>query len=279
MRLMVLSDLHVEVVDFEPPVVDADLVVLAGDIHNGEESPRWARSAFPDREILMVAGNHEFYDGEYADTLARMRTVARENGVRLLENDAVEIGGVRFLGCTLWTDFRVFEVPGREPALPAQRAMEANHGLVADFFAIRVADGDALRAFTPDDSVRLHLSSRRWLERELARPWPGPTVVVTHHLPSWRSVHPAFAKWVTNAAFASDLDALVERADLWIHGHTHTTQRYRAGRARVVCNPRGYPRYARPEAGDRADPDAPPRVAGFENRRFDPALVVDTGPG
>lgn len=275
MRLTVLSDLHVEVAEFEPPAVDADLVVLAGDIHNGEASLHWARAAFPDRDILMVAGNHEFYDGEYADTLARMRAAARETGVRLLEEEAVEIGGVRFLGCTLWTDFRVFEATGREPSLPVQQAMEANRRLVADFFAIRVAEGDGLRAFTPEDSVRLHESSRRWLQRELARPSRCPTVVVTHHLPSWRSVHPAFARWVTNAAFASDLDPLVERADLWIHGHTHTTQRYRVGRAQVVCNPRGYPRYAPPRPGDGADPEAPARLAGFENPQFDPELVVE----
>jgi predicted phosphodiesterase len=282
MRLSVLSDLHVEVAGFEPAPTDADLVVLAGDIHNGELAPRWARAAYPDREIVMVAGNHEFYDGEYFGTLERMRAAARETGVRLLENEAVVVGGVRLLGCTLWTDFRLFEAPGRTPALSAQMAMDANRRLLADYAAIRIADGAGQRLFSPEDAARLHHAAREWLRGELQCRWDGPTVVVTHHLPSWRSVHPAFAAWVTNAGFASELDELVERADLWIHGHTHTTQDYRIGASRVVCNPRGYPR-PQPRSRPPEDPpegaDAEARVAPppqvFENPDFDPGLLVE----
>ena len=279
MRLRVLSDLHVEVAGFEPAPAEADLVVLAGDIHNGELAPRWARAAFPDREIVLVAGNHEFYDGEYFGTLERMRAAAREAGVRLLENEAMVIDGVRLLGCTLWTDFRLFEAPGRTPARSAQMAMDANRRLLADYAAIRLADGPGQRLFSPEDAARLHEVSRAWLGGELRRRWDGPTVVVTHHLPSWRSVHPAFATWVSNAGFASELDELVELADLWIHGHTHTSHDYRLGGARVVCNPRGYPRGRPPEhppAGKvpavEAGPANPPV---FENPEFDPALVVE----
>ena len=287
MRLRVLSDLHVEVAGFEPAPAEADLVVLAGDIHNGELAPRWARAAFPDREIVLVAGNHEFYDGEYFETLERMRAVARETGVRLLENEAIVIGGVRLLGCTLWTDFRLFEAPGREPALSARSAMDANRRLLADYAAIRLADGSGKRLFSPEDAARLHEVSRTWLRTELRRRWDGPTVVVTHHLPSWRSVHPAFATWVTNAGFASELDDLVECADLWIHGHTHTTQSYRIGRARVVCNPRGYPRGYPPgdprgqppenpaEAASPGIEPGPARPPVFENPDFDPGLLVE----
>lgn len=279
MRLRILSDLHVEAAPFSPPHSDADLVVLAGDVHNGELAPRWARAAFPRDEIVMVAGNHEFYGDEYEQALARMRVAASETGVRLLENEATVVGGVRVLGCTLWTDYRLFETPGRAPALPAQAAMDANRRLLADYRAIRVADGPGLRLFAPEDSAILHARSRLWLREELGRPWPGPTVVVTHHLPSWRSVHPDFAGWVTNAGFASELDELVALADLWIHGHTHTTQDYRIGGTRVVCNPRGYPRPRAPQAS--ADEDAPsstqPAEAQtvFENPGFAPGLVVE----
>lgn len=272
MRLRILSDLHVEVAGFEPPRADADLVVLAGDIHNGERAPLWARAAFPGQEIVLVAGNHEFYDGEYFGTLGRMRAAAQAARVRLLENEAILIGGVRLLGCTLWTDYRLFEAGGRLPALPAKAAMDANRRLLADYKAIRVADGQGERLFSPEDSARLHEGSREWLRSELGRAHHGPTVVVTHHLPSWRSVHPAFASWVSNAGFASELDDLLVRADLWIHGHTHTTQRYRVGDTRVVCNPRGYPRPTAP-AGEAA-PGGPPEPV-FENPDFDPALIVD----
>jgi len=283
MRLRVLSDLHVEAAAFEPPRVEADLVVLAGDVHNGELAPRWARAACPVDEIVMVAGNHEFYGGEYEQTLARMRVAANDAGVHLLENEAAVFGRARVLGCTLWTDYRVFEAPGRAPSLPARAAMDANRTLLADYWAIRVADGAGDRLFAPEDSAALHARSRQWLRRELARPWDGPTVVVTHHLPSWRSVHPHFAAWVSNAGFASELDDLVGLADLWVHGHTHTTHGYRVGGAQVVCNPRGYPRAARAQApgGEPSRRSLPPLAQGpvFENPGFDPGLIVEVGAG
>lgn len=273
MRLLVLSDLHVEHAPFEPGAVDADVVVLAGDIHNGADALLWARATFPDHPIVQIAGNHEFYDREYDETLARLREVAQDTGIHFLENDAVVINDVRFLGCTLWTDYRVFEAPGRPKQIDAAAAMDANRRLIADYFAVRMGE----RALTPEDTVALHARSRGWLEYELARPFDGPTVVVTHHLPSWRSVNPAFARWVTNAGFASDLDRLVERADWWIHGHTHCSFHYAAGRAQVACNPRGYPQGvdgAKPPQPGRSDdpPDAP---AVFENPSFEPAFRVD----
>ena len=286
MRLLVLSDLHVEEAPFVPVRDDVDVVVLGGDLHNGAPALTWARAAFPRLPIVQIAGNHEFYDGEYHEVLASMRDRACAEGVHFLENDEVVIDGVRFLGCTLWTDFRVFEATGREPARSAADAMASNARRVADFWAIRWRDGDEVRPFAPADSARLHAASRAWLADALARAHPGPTVVVSHHLPSWRSVHPDFARWVTNAAFASDLDDLVGRASLWVHGHTHTSHRYRAGAAQVVCNPRGYPVRAlrrmglqhgkggAPGAGaqQHTDEGAP---ESFENPGFDAGLVVE----
>lgn len=278
MRLLVLSDLHVEVAPFDPPDVQVDAVVLAGDIHNGAQALHWARAAFPRHEIVQIAGNHEFYDGEYHETLAAMRAAARETGIRFLENETTEIGGVRFLGCTLWTDFRVFETPGRPKAVDATAAMEASRRLFPDFSVIRM--GEDRRAFSPQDSAALHADSRAWLDAALALPFAGATVVVTHHLPSWRSVHPQFAAWVSNAGFASDLDPLVERSDLWIHGHTHTSMRYPAGRSTVVCNPRGYPKGlfgAPPADPPQAAPSDPGEPVAFENPTFEHAFLLDVG--
>jgi hypothetical protein len=115
------------------------------------------------------------------------------------------------------------------------------------------------RVFTPDDSIAIHRASRDWLARQLAAPFDGPRVVVTHHLPSWRSVAPAFLRALSNPSFASDLDALFDPVALWVHGHTHNSFDYRAGNTRVVANPRGYLM----------------KDGGFENPCFEPALLVD----
>lgn len=44
------------------------------------------------------------------------------------------------------------------------------------------------RAVRPEELRLRHARSRRFLADALAAPWDGPTVVVTHHLSSIRSV-------------------------------------------------------------------------------------------
>jgi predicted phosphodiesterase len=257
MRLLILSDLHVEHAPFERPQAQFDVVVLAGDIHNGPQAIQWARETFPHWPIIQVAGNHEFFGAQRDACLDHMRQSAHRLNVHFLENDAVEIDGVHFFGATLWTDYRVFERPGRPFQIPAQQAMQANLNMIADYWKIEESPG---QWFMPSDAVRLHGESRAWLEERLHAPRTGLRVVVSHHLPSWSSVAPAFEGSVTNAGFVSDLDDLVAQSDLWIHGHTHTSHHYQVGHAEVVSNPRGYPWRGGPSA--------------FENPQFNANRVI-----
>jgi 3',5'-cyclic AMP phosphodiesterase CpdA len=230
MRIRVLSDLHLEVEPFDPPPAEADVVILAGDIHNGAAGVEWAQRAFS-CPVLYLAGNHEAYDGEFAATRAAIATAARESGVTVLDCDAAVIGGVRFLGCTLWSDFDIHGAAGRELAVGRYRDW------LVDYRAIRYGE----RAFAPDDSIGLHRRHRAWLETALGQPFDGVTVVVTHHAPHRGSIAPDFAAHPLNPAFVSDLDALMGAASLWIHGHTHRAFDYVVRGTRVLCNPRGYP--------------------------------------
>jgi predicted phosphodiesterase len=61
MRFHVLSDLHLEFGPFNPPAVEADAVILAGDIHPGRNGLKWALATFPNRPVIYVLGNHECY--------------------------------------------------------------------------------------------------------------------------------------------------------------------------------------------------------------------------
>ncbi len=108
MRIHVLSDLHTEMASYLPHQVECDVVVLAGDIGSDSKGIEWARRVWTDQEIIYVPGNHEYYGLERTSTLQAMREAASKLGVRLLDNDEVVIGGVRFLGSTLWTDFNLF---------------------------------------------------------------------------------------------------------------------------------------------------------------------------
>jgi predicted phosphodiesterase len=239
MKIRVLSDLHLEFSPWSPPPVDCDMVVLAGDIGKGVEGVKWAQAAL-DRRVVYVAGNHEFYRRPEGmeRCIGALRDAAGGSSVRFLERDVAVIEGVRFLGCTLWTDFRLYGAPEKS-------MRQAEQGLNDFRGAIVTCDGadpDAARAFSPRRSVEIHGASVQWLDEALGKPFAGTTVVVTHHAPSARSGHRRYAGDPLNPCFASDLEWLIGKhaPAVWIHGHMHNFSDYRVGTTRVLCNPRGY---------------------------------------
>lgn len=247
MRLHVLADLHLEFGATEVSNTDADVVVLAGDIHLGREGRRWARNHFSDKPVVYVLGNHEFYRNALPELTEALKRETDGSHIHLLENGSAEIGGFTFLGCTLWTDFMLAPDP--------EAAMQTAEAIMSDYSLIQFSSED--RVLRARDTARLHTASVLWLRNQLAQCNPARTIVVTHHAPSPRSEAPYHTNSPLKAAFASDLDELVEqsRVPLWIHGHTHYNADYVIGSTRVLANQRGYP-------------DEP-------CEGFDPALVVE----
>jgi len=212
-----------------------DVVILAGDIHSHTHAIPWAAKTFPTKQVVYVAGNHEFFNGHLHGLCVQMKQCAESYpNVHLLDNSSMVIDGVRFIGAVLWTDFKFF---GNTMASIGRCLHEAKNYMM-DFSSIRFG---STGWFLPADSVKLFRVSAMYLRETLAEPFDGPTVVVTHHLPSRLSVAKRFEKDLLTASFASHLDDLVEKADCWIHGHTHDSMDYELGKCRVVCNPRGYP--------------------------------------
>jgi Icc-related predicted phosphoesterase len=232
MKIHLLSDLHLEFGSFNPPETDADVVVLAGDIHIKGRAVDWALKAFT-KPVIFVPGNHDYYGGSTGHTLAKMRDAARGTHVHVLNDEAVTIGDTRFLGCTLWTDYRL---TGNEP-LAQWDAQQTLH----DFKVIR---DEQFRKIRPYQLAAYNQRSRNFLESKLDEPFAGKTVVVTHHAPTELSIAERYRQKGEhlNAAFASRLDHLMggERVALWMHGHTHDNFDYDVYGTRVVCNPRGY---------------------------------------
>jgi predicted phosphodiesterase len=235
MKVQLLSDLHNEFYrpDTAPEIeqTDADLIVLAGDIDVGLDGLVWASKEAErlGKRILYIAGNHEFYHHDIA-LLDTMREVAAKSAsVDFLENDCLVIDGVRFLGCTLWTDYRA--VGDRKTNMDVVQQSLNDHHVVRN--------GD--RLFLPEDALLLHQQSRAWLEGVLSRPFDGETVVITHHGPHMLCQHPSYPMSAIGTAFLSDLSGLVELADIWCFGHTHANLDATVGKCRLVSNQRGYP--------------------------------------
>ena len=247
MRLHILSDLHLEFEPFTPPAVGADAVILAGDVSTGRNGLKWALKTFPDRPVVYVLGNHEFYGQKLQKLIQELHELASGSNVHLLENESCSIGDVVFLGATLWTDFAL---NGNSvlSELVAQTGMN-------DYRRIRTLP--RYSRLSPSDTRRLHMQSRRWLEDQAFSLKGQKVVIVTHHAPSPESIPQVFDGDPCNPAFASDLSRFIieSEAPLWIHGHIHYACDYTLGRTRVLANPRGYP----------TEP----------HRGFDPGLVVE----
>lgn len=234
MKILIMSDLHIEHRprwSLPDVLSEHDVVVLAGDIHSPPaEGVRWAFENFAPTPVILVAGNHEFYGG--GDIQRRMFDASVAcmglDSVHLLGRDSVVIGGVRFLGCTLWTDFDLFGPRHRDLCM-ARAASSIN-------------DFRLIRNFSPTDALAEHEADIGFLRRELAESFDGPTVVVTHHAPHPFSIDDRFKSDLTSAAFASDLTEIIEQHGpaLWVHGHMHNSSDYAVGSTRIVCNPKGY---------------------------------------
>lgn len=242
-RVRVWSDLHLEmrrnanVLLPLPPVVDADVVILAGDIGNGANGVQWAATTFPDTPVAYVLGNHENYHGDIDATLDACRRAAEGTTVRVLEQDSWDIApGVRLLGATLWTDLDLWGDWGSRTS--ALDAMQMN-----DFHLITHAG----QRFTPEAAIDLHDATRTWLHAELARASIDEvrTIVVTHHAPHVMCLGPAFVttRDSLSPCFASDLSELLigpMPPFAWVSGHTHANYVGQVGQALLVSNQAGY---------------------------------------
>lgn len=239
MKIQLLSDLHVE---FEPSAyqqTDCDVVVLAGDIHTKTRGIEWAIKNIPDAPVLYVLGNHEYYGKTYPKLIDEAKKMAEGSNVRILENEVVTLGGVNFLGCTLWTDFELYDDP-RIAGFHCQQTMN-------DYRKIKkLPSYSKIRSI---DIARIHKASKAWLSKELEARKGAKNVVVTHHAPSLRSVSAEFQSDLTTAAYASKLESFIKKysPSCWLHGHMHNSSDYLIGNCRVLCNPLGYPGEENPD--------------------------------
>jgi len=260
MKAWIVSDLHLEFGrPFDAPVPgEADVMICAGDILVKGIVPTldWlAATAARHVPVIIVAGNHEFYNAAMIPAIEDARVHAeRSPNVHFLENSSVLIDGVNFIGATLWTDFRLGGVDPEVAMFNAEHGT-AGAGRMSDYGRIKYTKVP-YRKFRPIHAYRKHVESRGYLSEELRAPKADKTVVVTHHAPSARSIPISNREDPFSPCYASDLEGIIEETEpsLWVHGHVHQSAGYHIGITKVIANPRGYP-------GERSV--------------FDPGLVVE----
>lgn len=271
MKIRLASDLHLE---FEKdgaisthttiPRLDDDadtVLVLAGDITSNYRNMRkipatdrytpWIRDCINRfKAVIYVLGNHDLWGGgHWLDPYNYWANMAGNfPNFHMLQNEAVVIDGVRFLGTTLWTDL--------SNPMDQFAAMAMN-----DFKYIKVNRGNGRwTKWGIMDWNREHQVAIRFLEREVFETeWDGDTIVVTHHGPSEQSVGPEYKGAAINCCYYTTLERFMWYGNIryWFHGHMHNSVRYKIGDnegwTEVVTNPRGY-------VGEGLNPDYNPRL-------------------
>lgn len=257
-KILVLSDLHAEM-GSEPADLprtescEFDVVAIPGDVTSDVvESIAWAENAF-DCPVVLVAGPREYFKRHRKGAVEAGRERASISpNVTFLEDDSAIIQGIRFVGATLWTDFRLF---GRDLESYGRLICEES---VLDYQYIW---GDRFRSmpFTTGHAQAIHFESLAYIRSVLATPYSGPTVVVTHHAPHRRSISHRAPGDVSSVSCSSDLerDIAAFSPSAWIHGCVHDSVVYEVGSTQIACNARGIR-----------------TPLGFENERFDPAMVL-----
>ena len=253
MRCHYLSDLHLESQDFQWTLPEGDVLIIAGDLcharcidparqdkYSIDQRTRVMRFVDAARanfaHVLVVAGNHEHYDGVFEETAGLLRE--HLPGLTVLDNEVAEIDGVRFFGTTLWSDFE-----GRSAA-----SLNGVRRRLGEYFfvktRVRGADGEeTLVKFQPEHALAAHDQAWAALLAEVRAGEGKRRVVISHHAPSCQGLNPMQLGNGLDGAFASNLDGAVTKMGsvvAWVHGHTHIRRVYRIGQTGVYVNCRGF---------------------------------------
>lgn len=242
--LRIASDLHLEALygrDYASLAVDflphddrdkESFLVLAGDISSRFDqlvgflkvvAPRFLK-------VIYVSGNHEYYRSEFKtwnETVKALMVEIPEITAALDTIEQLIIPDYRFIYGTLWAD------GGSTP----YDNMMVDRGL-NDFRLIR----NGQERFTVHDMIKLHREQKAKIDTLLKEPFDGKSIVITHHMPSYRLCHPRFGAEI-NGGFAANCDDILaydHAPALWIHGHTHDSGDGVLWKTRIVCNPAGY---------------------------------------
>jgi hypothetical protein len=242
MKIRIISDIHIDInkkMNYQFDFGD-DFVVCCGDISGDRfTTEKWVKENI--KNGVFVEGNHLGYEHvtrDINDTRCEsIKYLKRKfNGkVRFLENNIYIVEDVVFVGCTLFTDFNLNN-DIEYCKLLAQRCMN-------DYKYVFVKYKDYIKRITPENTIKYHNASVKFINETCKKYKDNKIVVVTHHAPSIHSINENFKNDMLNAAYASNLEWIMKENDnlvLWCHGHTHHNVDYIKHGTRVVCNTLGY---------------------------------------
>jgi predicted phosphodiesterase len=270
MKIAYCSDIHIEFDTIKlKNSENADVLVLAGDIclvsqlgsypdnsdeflygKNGRIHDFFINCSKEFKHIVYVLGNHEHYRYNIKDSLQDLKKhLGYIKNLHILEKESVIIDGVTFLGATLWTDMNSGHNETIERVSYAMNDFriiynsdsDSNDGNRLSTAFDSWDPTDARARWTPLDAIVQFNATVEWIDKVEKT---DKVVVVTHHAPSFKSIHPSYVHdELLNGAYSSDLEQFItDRPDIlvWFSGHIHHPQDYIIGETKILANPRGY---------------------------------------
>jgi len=226
MRILLISDLHLDFFDCYSAerfiksfrANKADVVAFAGDL-SGYEFLKDAIKILCEHfaEIIFVPGNHEFYMAPTKESVFELLENAQIKfpNFKFLYNSIYKKGKIRFLGTTLWFP---------ETPQSLHNTFRINDFNYINDFENWVYDENDL--------------AMKFLNQNLQR----GDFVITHHLPSWKSVDYQYKDSTINCYYVCNIEdaAFKRKPRIWQHGHSHTSKNYTINKTSVICNPLDY---------------------------------------
>jgi len=269
MKIAYMSDLHQEInggFHAGRDLGHGDVLLLAGDITctrffadgrndaDARSRQKSLRSLLTEalnayRLVVWIPGNHEYYGSVFKTAKPTMDAWLEKEGldtyVKFMEAGSHLVDGVLFVCATLWTNFD----NGKPLTMEVCRNYMHDYCQIyaKDYREMTYVDWHGMENhcyITPQFILQKHLDQLSVLKNALIKDLP--TVVMTHHSPSFKSTWPRFASHEANGAYCSSLEDIIldnPQIKFWVHGHTHYNVDYPIGDCRVLSNQLGYVGY------------------------------------
>ncbi len=263
MKIDVVSDVHLEFGTYIPSNPNkSDVLIMAGDIvpinllkDNRKYIEYFEQCAKLYEHVIYIFGNHEFYGGDIRLEFDNAKKwLGHIDNLRIVNNEVVEINDVSFMCGTMWTDCN------KEDPLTMLHLIQSMNDYRTIKDSSKASMYGGVDYLTPEDTVIEHKLFKKFLISALNN--CEKCIVVTHHLPSLRSIPEEYRRdYHMNGGYATNLDEFImlrPQIKAWIYGHTHASAEFKIGETTLINNARGYVKYER--GSDKDEPYLPKTI-------------------
>lgn len=233
--IKIISDTHLEYNSKKEilsnlSITKKDTVILAGDIGKPATLDYFNLIKYistNSKNVILIAGNHEYYNSNKIWSIIETtieKVASNFDNVYFLQNKSVILDGVKYIGTTLWSD--------------VSKNILLVSKLMNDYCRIKEKINGIKKPITPAHTLHWHNLAVDYIEKELKKEKIIPIVMVTHHLPSFKSLK-GDKKDGCFSSYATNLEYLISKVDIWVHGHHHKSIHYKINDTLIISNPLG----------------------------------------